>query len=808
MKISLNWLKDYITLDLPVEKVAEILTEIGLEVEGVERVESVKGGLEGIVVGLVTKCEKHPNADRLSLTEVNVGQNESLQIVCGAPNVGEGQKVLVAPVGTTLYDQNQKPWKIKKGKIRGEASEGMICAEDEVGLGNEHDGIMILPPEVEVGTLAKDHYEISRDTVFEIGLTPNRSDATCHLGVARDLKAALQINYPDANTDIRLPDSGAWVVDQQDDKIVSVSVEDKEACPRYSGVTIQGIEVKESPQWLKDRLTVIGVRPINNIVDVTNYVLHEMGQPLHAFDLAHIGDHQIVVKTLPANTDFVTLDEQTRKLAGTDLIICDGNNNGLCIAGVFGGIGSGVTEHTKNIFLESAHFDAKWIRRTSGRHLLFTDAAKVFEKGSDPNVCVDALMRAANLIKEVAGGTIASPIVDVYPDPVKANHIKLTYHKLNRLIGVDLDVEIVHAILQALEIEIISADEGGLTASVPTNKSDVTREADLIEEILRIYGFNNVPFPDGMNLKINVSEKLDPMAVQNRVADYLVAQGFHEMMGLSMLDKKYFTESDQFVRINNTSNLNIEVMRPNMLISALETVSHNNNRQQTSLRLFEFGHTYVKEDANYLERQKLAITVSGWQSETWIGEKINGDDQYYALKSICEGILVLLGINGYRITRSNHSDLRWGISYQIGNQSVLDMGKVKPASIQRMEVKSPVFFACFDWEKILMAIKKDEVQVAEISRFPTIRRDLALIVEEQVEFLKIEKVVSLAAGALVQAIQLFDIYRDDSLGSGKKSYAMALTFSDKEKTLSDKEIDSVVSKILKRLEEEVGAQLR
>ena len=808
MKISLNWLQDYLDLSnySPVE-IADILTEIGLEVEGTEVIESVRGGLKGIVVGQVVACQKHPNADRLSVTKVDLGNGKLHSIVCGAPNVAEGQKVLVAPIGTTLYDQEGKSFKIKKGKIRGEISEGMICAEDELGLGSDHSGIMVLPDEVEAGTLAKDHFQISQDTVFEIGLTPNRSDATSHVGVARDLHAALKVNY-DANIPpIQAPDLSDWSIDNLDHP-VQVQVESSEGCPRYAGITISGINVSSSPQWLQDRLSAIGVRPINNVVDITNYVLHEMGQPLHAFDLDQIEGRKIIVKTLPAGTEFITLDEQTRHLSDQDLMICDGEARGLCIAGVFGGIGSGVTGSTTDIFLESAHFNAQWIRRSSGRHLLFTDAAKVFEKGSDPNICVMALKRAALMIRALAGGSISSDIVDAYPQKVPKAEVSLRYAHLNKLIGIEIPRAEVHSILDALGIEIIHKDDVKLVAKVPTNKVDVTREADLIEEVLRIYGFNKVPLPAGMDLKIKVDTEPNYLKVQNRVSDYLVAQGFQEMMSLSLVDRQYFDDQQQLVRINNTSNLNLEVMRPDLMVSALEAVRHNSNRQQNHLRLFEFGFSYGRDGSNIIENQQLALVISGWHEDHWMTSDLAEDASFYALKSLAEGILSLLGIRRFKVNDLDDSDFAWGLHYQQKGKTLVKLGKVSAAQTKTYDVKNEVYFATFNWDETLEVMQVDQVQVQDISRYPVVRRDLSLVIPEDTTYAQIEKMIRQVGQPLIQEIQLFDIYRDPSLGAGHKSYAIALTFGSTSKTLSDQDIDKVIDDIVSRLQQDLNAQLR
>ncbi len=808
MKISLNWLREYIDLaDYSSAQIADILTEIGLEVEGTELHESVKGGLKGIVVGQVIKCHKHPNADRLSLTEVDLGNGQAKQIVCGAPNVAIGQKVMVATVGTTLYDKEGKSFKIKRGKIRGEISEGMICAEDELGLGDDHSGIIVLPDDVAVGTLGRDYYQVTEDTVFEIALTPNRSDATCHIGVAHDLRAALAINYDGAIAPMRRPNLSTWEVDHHS-KTVSVSVENAEACPRYAGVSISEIKIGESPSWLRERLTSIGVRPINNVVDVTNFVLHEMGQPLHAFDMKKIASQKIVVKTLAEGTSFTTLDEQARTLSEQDLMICDGDSNGLCIAGVFGGVGSGVTDETSEIFLESAHFNAKWIRRSSGRHLLFTDAAKVFEKGSDPNICVEALKRAALLIKELTGGKISSEIVDVYPVKITKREVPLRFAQLKKLVGVEIPKDKVFAILSELGIEIKREDEDGIIASVPTNKVDVTREADLIEEILRIFGFNNVPLPAGMHLKVKVDDQVEALPIQNRVAEFLVSQGFNEMMALSLVDKKHFAEADALVRINNTSNLNLEVMRPSMLTTSLEVVRHNNNRQQNNLRLFEFGFTYHRDQSEIKEHQTLALIISGWHEDHWLAQDLPGQQPFYAMKAMVTGILEILGIRKFKSIQHSAQELAWGLEYTSKGKELVRFGKVKSGHAKKFEVKSDVYYACFDWDYILTLIQPDQLKVAEISRFPVVRRDLAFVLSNSTTYAQLENLLLQSGQPLVRQIELFDIYRDKSLGTDQKSYAIALTFGSDNKTLSDQEIDSVMTKIVMKAKQDLNATLR
>ncbi|MCB0685338.1 MAG: phenylalanine--tRNA ligase subunit beta [Saprospiraceae bacterium] len=812
MKISLNWLQSYLDLQQDPDQIAEILTEIGLEVEGYEEVEQIKGSLKNLVVGEVLTCGKHPNADRLSVTTVNTGE-ETIQIVCGAPNVAAGQKVIVAPVGTILYDKEGKAWKINKGKIRGEVSEGMICAQDEIGLGDDHSGIMVLSGSFEVGEPVANYFDTSSDIVFEIGLTPNRSDATSHIGVARDLIAALQINYQ-YDKALKWPDTQAWAVDDHTLPI-AVKVLEPEGCPRYAGVCISKVVVQESPEWLKKRLTSIGLRPINNVVDVTNFVLHEFGQPLHAFDYDKIEKQAINVRTLESGTSFISLDEQNRKLAATDLIICDGSDHGMCIGGVFGGLGSGVTAETTDIFLESAHFNAKWIRRTSERHLLFTDAAKVFEKGSDPNICVVALKRAALLIKELTGGKISSEIVDIYPYPILPKEVTLEFKHLNRLIGTEIDPDQVEKILQAMEMEVQRRSQDTITVLVPTNKADVTREADLIEEVLRIYGFNKIPDQDRMSFSISASTGVDAVRLRNLASDYLVAQGFFEIMGLSMIDKKYVEnkvfhlKEDEMIRINNTSNVQIEVMRPNLLITALETMRYNQNRQTGDIRIFEFGKSYLHLDSDYQETDHLAISVSGWGQESWLAPTFPMKYDFYALKSMVLNILNLFGVRNWKEVSVEDEYWDFAIEYTSENRVLTKIGKISSQICEQMDIRNGVFFADIFWSKLLETQKVDQVQVRDLSKFPSVRRDLALIVEEEISFAMIQKAVKSKLGAVLKEINLFDVYRNnESLGEGKKQYAISLLLSDSTKTFSDKDVDGIMNGVLKELEKSVGARLR
>lgn len=812
MKVSLKWLKDYMQIDMSPDQVSEILTSTGLEVEGMEEIESIKGGLEGVVIGHVLECGKHPGADKLSLTKVNVGGEEPLQIVCGAPNVAQGQKVLVATIGTKLYDKEGNDFKIKKGKIRGEVSEGMICAEDELGLGDSHDGIMVLPESAMIGQFAKDYFKIETDIVYEIGLTPNRSDATAHIGVAKDLLAALIINH-NHDGKINLPDVANFKVDN-DTMPVEVSIENVEACPRYAGISIAGIQVGESPDWIKNRLTAIGVRPINNIVDITNFILHEYGQPLHAFDLDKIGGKKIIVKTLADQTPFASLDEIERKVSNEDLMICDGNSKGMCIAGVFGGIDSGVTNQTKNIFLESAFFDATWIRRTSTRHLLRTDAAVCFEKGVDPNITIEALKRAALLIKEIAGGEISSEIFDHYPTPVKPTEVEVSYNNVNRLVGVDIPKDKVRAILESMEMKFVSDDDEKFVVAVPTNKVDVTREADVIEEILRIYGFDQVPLSGKITSAVVVGEKPDRQQVRNLASNVLTGNGFHEIMALSLMQSKYFEEiypvdKERLVYVNNTSNIHLDVMRPTMLFGGLEAILHNQNRQNADLKLFEFGRSYLKKETDFEEKEHLTVFVSGMkQLEGWLnGSKEEAD--YFSLKTIVHQLLARFGMTSFQETAIKEGVFSYGMKYHRGDLSIVQFGKVDSKIISKMGIKKPVYYAEFNWNAVIKALRKQKINFVPLTKYPTVRRDLALVIENSIKFKDIAKVAQKTGKKLLKEVNLFDVYEnEEQLGKDKKSYSVSFIFEDPSKTLKDKDVDKIMQKLITSYEQELGANIR
>ncbi len=812
MIVSLNWIKQYLDVDLSPDKISEILTEIGLEVEGMEETVSVPGGLEGFVVGYVKECGKHTNSDHLSVTKVDIGSGEDLNIVCGAPNVAQGQKVVVATIGTILYPPDGKEFKIKKGKIRGEVSEGMICALDEMNLGSDHSGIAVLPDDVAVGTLAKDYFDIEKDVIYDIGLTPNRSDATSHLGVAKDLAAALKVNYGHSGK-VNVPSVDDFKVDSTDLPI-DVEVENTDACPRYSGLTIKGIKVGDSPEWMQKRLNAIGVRPINNVVDITNFVLHELGQPLHAFDYEKIAGKKIIVKNLADQTPFLCLDEIERKLSDKDLMICDGNGVGMCIAGVFGGLNSGVTPETTEIFLESAYFTAKSIRPTSTRHLLRTDAAKIFEKGSDPNITVFALKRAAELIAEYAGGKVASEIIDIYPKEIKPVEIEISYAKINRDIGVPIPPTKVNAIFEAMEMEIKKIERASVTVAVPTNKADVTRPADLIEEVLRIYGLNQVPIPTEIRSTIVHPPKPNPIQMRKTAADLLVAQGFYEMMAVSLTKSDYYKDvlpkdENQLVFINNTSNRDLNIMRPEMLISGLEVVLRNQNRQIADLKVFEQGRSYLKTDDGFDETEHLTLFLTGQQmGESWLNPNKN-KISFFTLKGYVGGLMERFGLKGFQEKEFADDVFSYGVEYHRGRQSLVKFGKVQTSILKKMGISNEVFFADFNWNNIMTALKNNKINFVGLNKYPSMRRDLAFVINKNVQFKDILAISKKAGKALLVETNLFDVYENEKqLGEGKKSYAVSFVFENPEKTLKDKEVDKIMKNIIFQSEKQLGAVIR
>lgn len=826
MTISLNWLKEYLELNLPADEVADLLTSLGLEVEGMETVEPVKGGLAGVVTGHVLEACKHPNADRLTLTRVDVGNGQVLQIVCGAPNVAAGQKVLVALPGATLYPIEGEPIQLKKGKIRGEVSEGMICAEDELGLGTDHSGIMVLPEDTPVGLPAAEYFHFEADTIFEIGLTPNRTDAICHVGVARDLAAALRWRYK-RQLSLKLPSVDAFAAPCENPFDMQVIVENEEACPRYAGIVIEGVHVGPSPDWLQNRLRTIGVRPINNVVDVTNFILHELGQPLHAFDLDAIDGHTIRVKTLPEGTLFVTLDGQERTLSAEDLMICDGNSKPMCIGGVFGGLESGVKDSTTRIFLESAHFNPRYIRRTSARHKLRTDAAQVFEKGSDPNICVYALKRAALLLCELAGGRLASPLFDHYPKPMDPARVTVSWEYVNRLIGTDLKREEVTHILQALEIPITEQNDEGFTVAVPTYRADVNRPADVVEEILRVYGLDNVPLPSQMRISPVHNPYPDDNQIRQAAAAYLAANGFYEIMSMSLSRAPLYTEvmgmsPEQLVRIHNTSNATLDVMRPTMVFSGLEAIAYNVAHGQPNLKLFEFGKSYhpkansgdkIAGDVTeyFSEQRHLALFLTGdrWPESWRVTEKPAPQADFYTLKTHVENLLRRLGVNSWQQSEASAEVFLYGLRYHRGPQELVSFGKVQPALAKAVDLKREVFYADIAWDAITAAARQLTITYTEPSRFPSVRRDLALLIDNSVRYTDLEAAARKAEKQLLREVNLFDVFEDEQkLGKGKKSYALGFLFQHPERTLQDAEVDAIMEKLIRLYEEKFNAHVR
>lgn len=808
MKISYNWLKQFINIDWNAEKTGELLTDLGLEIEGIETYESVKGGLKGIVVGEVLTCEQHPNADRLKVTTVNIGEAEPVQIVCGAPNVAAGQKVPVATIGTTLYTAEGEAWKIKKGKIRGEESHGMICAEDELGLGESHDGIMVLDADLKVGTPAAEIFEVENDEVFEIGLTPNRADAMSHYGVARDLKAGLL--QQDLNLELISPSVMSYHVDTRSLK-VDVDVQDKDKCPRYCGVTISGVKVETSPSWLQNRLKAIGLSPINNIVDVTNYVLHELGQPLHAFDAAKITGNKVEVKTCEAGTKFTTLDEVERELHEDDLMICDAEKP-MCIAGVFGGIDSGVTETTTNIFLESAYFDPVSVRKTAKRHGLNTDASFRFERGIDPNFTKYALKRAALLITEIAGGEITSDISDAYPNKIEDFQVVLSFDNAKRLIGQEIPKETIKSILTSLDIKINNVTEAGLGLTVPSFRNDVQREADVIEEILRVYGYNNIKTTEKLNASISNTSRFEDYKLQNVIGNQLASQGFFEIMANSLTSPKYIELSEQLNADHNVKMLNplsndLEVMRQSLLFSGLEAVSHNINRKRDDLKLFEFGKTYHQYSDNREEHKHLALFVTGNKAqERWNTQAKPSD--FFFLKGTIEAVLERLGLNRLKSAPHKTDILSEGMSLSIGKKTLVEFGLVKKSVLKHFGISQNVLFADFNWDNVLEMAQHNKIKFTAIPKYPEVRRDFALLLDNSVTFDDIYTIAKQTEKQLLKAVNLFDVYEGKNLPAGKKSYAVSFTLQDENKTLNDKQIDKIMNKLQSNFKNKLGAELR
>ncbi len=809
MRISYNWLKQFIKTDLQSNEIADILTDLGLEVEGVDTFESLKGGLQGVVVGHVITCEKHPDADKLKITTVDIGDgNSPLQIVCGAPNVAVGQKVPVATIGTKLYDKEGNAFEIKKGKIRGQESLGMICAEDELGLGESHDGILILDASLTPGTPAARIFNIECDEVFEIGLTPNRADAMSHMGVARDLRAGLL--QRGTTSELITPSVSNFKVEKRTLKI-DIKVEDSKLVPRYCGVTISGVTVKSSPNWLQIRLKAIGLTPKNNIVDVTNYVLHELGQPLHAFDAAQIQGSKVIIKTLPTGTKFITLEDIERSLHEEDLVICD-ESGPLCLAGVFGGKTSGVTNETKTIFLESAYFNPVSVRKTAKRHTLSTDASFRFERGIDPSITEYALKRAALLIQEVAGGEITSDIIDVYPKRIEDFSVFIHFQKVNRIIGEEIKPETIKKILASLDIKVNSISDAGLGLLIPSYRVDVTREIDVIEEILRVYGYNNVTIPGKLNATVSNSPRTEEYHIQNTIADQLCGLGFNEMMANSLTTPDYIglsqqLEAEQNVMMLNPLSNDLSAMRQSLLFSALEAVAFNNNRRRSDLKLFEFGKTYHKTAEGHLEEKHLTLTLTGNRSdESWIKAQEKSD--FFLIKGYVMAILSRLGIEQKTVAIPVVNDVfAEGLALAIGKEIIVEFGSIKKTVVKHFDIKQEVVYADFNWGKLQKYIS-NKIKYTDIPKYPEVRRDFALLVDETIQFEQIFNLAKQTEKSLLKQVKLFDVYQGKNLPEGKKSYAVSFILQDDTKTLTDSQIDKIMGKLQSQFESQLGASLR
>jgi phenylalanyl-tRNA synthetase beta chain len=819
MKISYNWLKQYLNIDKDPEEISKILTNTGLEVEALEEYSSVKGGLKGCIIGEVKTKIKHPDADKLNLTIVDIGNEELLHIVCGAPNVEAGQKVIVATIGTTLYTTKGE-LELKKTKIRGEISEGMICAEDELGLGESHAGIMVLDPSVKVGTPASEYFNIENDWVFEIGLTPNRADAMSHIGVARDLAAALTC-IENKEYNITKPDLSNFKVENNSRKI-DIIVEDTIACPRYAGITVSGIHVGDSPEWLQNKLKAVGLRPINNIVDITNFVLMETGQPLHAFAANHISGNKVIVKKLAKGTKFITLDEADRELQAEDLMICN-EKEGMCIAGVFGGAKSGVTVQTQDVFIESAYFDPVHVRKTSKYHGLKTDASFRFERGVDPNMILFALKRAALLMKEIAGGTISSEIIDVYPTAIENFNVTIQYNNVDKLIGKRIDREVIKRILNSLEITILSETNEGLVLSVPPFKVDVKREADVTEEILRIYGYNNVEEPQQFRISPSKAPKPDNEKTHSTIADYLSSCGFYEIMNNSLTNASYVEKLKSFhveenVQILNPLSNELAVMRQTLLFGGLESVAYNINRKNPDLKLYEFGKIYrfnknaesQNSLSNYYEEEQLALfTCGNIVSENWYNGKGN-PVSFYFLKAFVNDIFKRIGINLSTSTFKEISNdiFSEGLEISINKSTVATFGRLAKSLLKTFDIKPDVFYAVLEWEKLIKLSGKNIVTFSDIPKFPEVRRDLALLLDKKIKFSDVEELAYKTVPTLLKNVNLFDVYAGEKIGEDKKSYAVSYTLLDESKTLTDAEIELIMNKLINAYKEKLSAVIR
>ncbi|MBO5795612.1 MAG: phenylalanine--tRNA ligase subunit beta [Bacteroides sp.] len=820
MNISYNWLKEYVDFNLTPDEVAAALTSIGLETGSVEEVQTIKGGLEGLVIGEVLTCEAHPNSDHMHVTTVNLGQGEPVQIVCGAPNVAAGQKVVVATLGTKLYDGDEC-FTIKKSKLRGVESNGMICAEDEIGLGTDHAGIIVLPETAVPGTLAKDYYNIKSDYVLEVDITPNRADACSHYGVARDLYAYLVQNGQP--TSLKKPSVDAFAV-ENNDLDIKVTVENTEACPRYAGVTVKGVTVKESPEWLQNKLRLIGVRPINNVVDITNYIVHAFGQPLHCFDAAKIKGGEVVVKTMPEGTPFVTLDEVERKLSERDLMICN-KEEAMCIAGVFGGLDSGSTEATTDVFIESAYFHPTWVRKTARRHALSTDASFRFERGIDPNNTLYCLKLAALMVKELAGGTISSEIKDICAAPVADFRVALTYNKVNSLIGKEIPAETIKRIVTSLEMNIVEETAEGLTLDVPPYRVDVQRDCDVIEDILRIYGYNNVEIPTTLKSSLTVKGEHDKSnKLQNLIAEQLVGCGFNEILNNSLTRAAYYDGLESMapqnlVMLMNPLSNDLNAMRQSLLFGGLESINRNANRKNADLKFFEFGNCYFynaeKKDAEkplnaYSEEYHLALWVTGKKvSNSWAHADENSS--IYELKAYVENIFARLGLSMRNLVVGALTDDVFATALSVqtrGGKRLASFGVVTKKIQKAFDIDNEVYYADLNWKELMKAIKSCKVNFTELTKFPAVKRDLALLLDKKVQFAEIEKIAFDTEKKLLKSVELFDVYEGKNLEAGKKSYAVSFTLQDENATLNDKQIDKIMQKLIANLQNKLDAKLR
>ena len=820
MNISYKWLKEYVDFDLTAQQVADALTSTGLEVDALEEVQSIKGGLKGLYVGKVLTCEAHPNSDHLHVTTVDLGKGEPSQIVCGAPNVAAGQKVIVADLGCVLYD-GDKEFVIKKSKLRGVESNGMICAEDEIGVGTSHDGIIVLPEDAVVGTPAAEYYNLESDWLIEVDITANRADGLSHWGVARDLYAWLKSNGYE--TKMHRPDCSAFTVDNHDLPI-EVKIENTEACKRYACVSVTDCEVKESPEWLKNKLNTIGLRPINNIVDITNYVMMAYGQPLHTFDADMVKGHKIVVKTMPDGTPFQTLDGEEHKLSDRDLAICN-EEDPMCIAGVFGGKGSGTYETTKNVVLESAYFHPTWIRKSARRHGLSTDASFRFERGVDPNGTIYALQQAAILCKELAGGKVSMEIVDVYPEKMENAVVDLTYKYVHDLVGKDIPVEKIKSICESLEMKVLEETAEGLKLEIPAYRVDVTRPCDVVEDILRIYGYNNVEIPTQLKGSLVIKGDEDQKhKLANLVSEQLVGEGFNEILNNSLTKGAYYEGSASFpaencVKILNPLSTDLNVMRQTLLFGGLESVQHNVNRKRGNLRFFEFGNVYTfdpeKENLDdpmqaYKEQYHAALWITGKRVEgSWA--HANEDSNFYELSAYVENILRRIGVKpGMIVRKKSESDIfSAGLTIENrGGKKLIEMGIIAKKLQKQFGLDAPVFYAELNWTALMKVIKKNEVLYTEVPKFPAVSRDLALLVDNSVEFAQIEQIARATEKKLLKKVELFDVYEGDKLPAGKKSYAVNFILQDEEKTMGDKQIEAIMNKLIANIKKQLGAELR